>query len=125
METINQIANLAKHEHPELEQKGFFRHWYYKPTQSPVRKEEYFFPAENFTALKSALEHKHFEALKQLHPLPDGNVKMVIIASKDGKFGAVQLHRYRPFEFAPETDIMVLKEDEIPLFLAALKSKKS
>ncbi len=125
METTNQIANLAKYEHSKLEQNGFFRRWYYKPTQSPVKKEEYFFSADNFTALRTALDHKHFEALKQLPFLPDGNVKLVVISSKDGKFGAVQLHRYRPFEFTPETDIVVLKEDEIQAFLAALKNKKS
>ena len=125
METNNQIANLAKYEHPELEVRGLFRRCFFKPTQSPVKKDELFFAADDYTTLKSALDNKHFDALKKLRDQSDGNVKLVIANSKDGKFAAVQLQRYQPFEFRPETEIMMMSADEFANFMAALKAKKS
>ena len=119
METINN-NNLAKYELPELEQKGLFRRWYYKPTQSAVNKKEYFFPADDFLPLKNAIEQGRFDNLKKLHRQSDGNVKLVVVCTKDDKFAAAQVLRYQPFEFKPETEIVVLKEADAAAFLEML-----
>ncbi|MBQ8956910.1 MAG: hypothetical protein IJ057_00175 [Bacteroidales bacterium] len=116
METINN-KNLSKYELPELEQKGLFRRWYYKPTQSAVSKKEYFFAADDFLPLKTAIEQGRFDTLQKLHRQSDGNVKLVVVSTKDGKFAAVQVFRYQPFEFRPETEIVVLKEADAAAFL--------
>ena len=119
METIK-FKDLTKYEHPELERKGLFRRCIYKPTQSPVSKKEYYFAADDFTTLTEALEHRHFSLTKKLHNLSDGNVKLVVLRSKDGKFVAAQVFHYLPFEFSPMTEIVVLKEGEIASFNAML-----
>ena len=116
METINN-KNLSKYELPELEQKGLFRRWYYKPTQSAVSKKEYFFAADDLLPLKTAIEQGRFDTLQKLHRQSDGNVKLVVVSTKDGKFAAVQVFRYQPFEFRPETEIVVLKEADAAAFL--------
>ena len=118
METINQEKNLMKYELPELEQKGLFRRWYYKPTQSAVSKKEYYYAADDFTALKTALVNARLDGLKNLHRQPDSNVKLVVVVSKDGKFAAAQVFRYQPFEFMPESEVFMMKDAEVQAFLA-------
>ena len=120
METTNKTQNLSKYELPELGQKGLFRRCFYKPTQSPVGKKEYFYAADDFTALSSALAHGRFDQMQKLHRQSDGNVKLVVLRSKDGKFAAAQVFRYQPFDFVPESEIVVIKEGEIAAFNEAL-----
>ncbi len=119
METINN-KNLSKFGLPVLERKGLFRRCIYKPTQSPVGKKEYFFAADDFTALSSAFAHGRFDQMQKLHRQSDGNVKLVVLRSKDGKFAAAQVFRYQPFDFVPESEIVVIKEGEITAFNEAL-----
>ena len=118
METINQEKNLMKYELPELEQKGLFRRWYYKPTQSAVSKKEYYYAADDFQQLKTALEQGKLDNLGKMQRQPDGNVKLVVVSTNDKKFAAAQVHRYQPFEFRPESKIFVMKEGEAQAFLA-------
>ena len=118
METINQEKNLMKYELPELEQKGLFRRWYYKPTQSAVSKKEYYYAADDFQQLKTALEQGKIDNLGKMQRQPDGNVKLVVVSTNDKKFAATQVHRYQPFEFRPESEIFVMKEAEAQAFLA-------
>ena len=120
METTNKTQNLSKYELPVLGQKGLFRRCIYKPTQSPVGKKEYFYAADDFTALSSALAHGRFDQMQKLHQQSDGNVKLVVLRSKDGKFAAAQVFRYQPFDFVPESEIVVIKEGEIAAFNEAL-----
>lgn len=119
METTK-FKDLTKYELPELTRKGLFRRCIYQPTQSPVNKKEYYFAADDFVTLTAAMEHRHFDLAKKLHIQPDGNVKLVVLRSKDGKFVAAQVFHYQPFEFSPMTEIVVLKEDEIASFNAML-----
>lgn len=119
METIK-FKDLTKYELSELTRKGLFRRCIYQPTQSPVSKKEYYFAADDFTTLTAAMEHRHFDLPKELHIQPDGNVKLVVLRSKGGKFVAAQVFHYQPFEFSPMTEIVVLKEDEIASFDAML-----
>ena len=120
METINN-KNLAKYELPELEQKGLFRRLYYKPTQSAVHKKEYFFAADDYLPLKTALMHGRFDNLEHLHHQSDGNVKLLVVSTKDGSFVAAQVLRYQPFDFQPESDIFVMKAGEAADFLKAFE----
>ena len=105
---------------PEIERKGLFKRRIYKPTQSPVRKKEIYFIVEDYTALMAAMEHKHFDKIKQLHRQSDGNVRLSALCSGDGKFAAAQVFRYHPFEFFPESDIIILKDTDAAAFISAL-----
>lgn len=112
--------DINKTDFPEIERKGLFRRMIYTPTQSSVRKKEFFYAADDFTVLKAAIEHKQFDNLKQLHSQSDGNVRLSVFCSKDGKFAATQAFRYHPFEFFPETEIIIFKDADAEAFIAAL-----
>lgn len=112
--------DINKIDLPEIEKKGLFRRMIYTPTQSPVSKKEIYYAADDFTALKTAIEHKQFDNLKQLHSQSDGNVRLSAFCSRDGKFAAAQVFRYHPFEFFPETEIIIYKDADATAFIAAL-----
>ena len=112
--------DINKIDLPEIERKGLFKRRVYKPTQSPVSKKEFFYAADDLTALKAAIEHKQFDNLKQLHNQSDGNVRLSAFCSRDGKFAATQVFRYHPFEFFPETEIIIFKDADAAAFIAAL-----
>jgi len=98
--------------------------WFYKPTNSMVQMKEYFYAADDFNALVSALERQNLDEMKKIRRQPDGNVKMVVVSSKDGRFAAAQVFRYQPFEFKPETEIIAIEENKLEAFMAMFKSKK-
>ena len=112
--------DINKIDLPEIEKKGLFRRMIYTPTQSPVSKKEIYYAADDFTALKAAIEHKQFDNLKQLHSQSDGNVRLSALCSRDGAFAAAQVFRYHPFEFFPETEIIIFKDADTTAFIAAL-----
>lgn len=112
--------DINKTDLPEIERKGLFRRMVYTPTQSPVSKKEIYFAADDFTALKASIEHKQFDTLKQLHSQSDGNVRLSAFCSRDDKFAAAQVFRYQPFEFFPETEIIIFKDADAAAFIAAL-----
>ncbi|MCR4872921.1 MAG: hypothetical protein K5885_05185 [Bacteroidales bacterium] len=114
------IQDINKTDLSEIERKGLFKRRIYKPTQSTIYKKEYFYNPDDFTALKTAVEQKHFDHLKQLHLQSDGNLRLTVLCSKDGKFAAAQVFRYHPFEFFPETEIIIFKDAEAATFIAAL-----
>ena len=58
--------NLKNHELTELERKGLFRRWYYKPTQTAVSKNEYYFIADDFEDLKDILDDVKEKANQKL-----------------------------------------------------------
>lgn len=120
MET-NQLANLAKYELPELKRKGFFRRWHYMPTQMPVSRKEYYFIAYEFKDLVSCLENKQFETLKKLTCKTLNPIELMVVSTNDEKFAAAQVRRYQPYEFKPETEIMVFKDAEAQALLDVLK----
>ena len=95
--------------------------WHYKGTNSPTCCKEYFFLADDFGALQSALNSSNWQALEKLKQQPDSNVKLCVVRSKDGHFAAYQLFRYQPFEFKPEGEIRALKDAEAAAFIEALK----
>ncbi len=117
--------NLKNRELPELERKGFFRRWYYKPTQMPVGKKEYYFPADDFDDLKDILENQRFNDLKELHCKVLSPIELVVLSTKDGKFAAAQIFRYSDsYDFKPKSDITVYKDTEAEAFLGVLKELK-
>ena len=122
MET--EYKNLKNHELPELERKGLFRRWHYKPTQMAVGKKEYYFLVDDFDDLKDLLEKHRFNDLKQLHCKELSPIELVVLGTKDGKFAAAQIFRYQDYYFVPYTDISVYKDSDAAAFLGILKELK-
>lgn len=122
MET--KYKNLKKHELPELERKGFFRRWHYKPTQSAVSKKEYHFIADDFDDLKACLEKHCFNDLKKLHCKTLSPIELVVLSSKDRHFAAAQIFRYSDYDFKPISDISVYTDADAEVFLKVLKELK-
>lgn len=117
--------NLKNHELPELERKGFFRRWHYTPTQMPVSKKEYYFPADDFDDLKNILEKQRFNDLKVLRCKVLSPIELVVISTKDGKFAAAQIFRYSDsYDFKPKSDISVYKDADAEALLGVLKELK-
>ncbi|MBQ6770099.1 MAG: hypothetical protein IJP44_03870 [Bacteroidales bacterium] len=123
MET-KEYKNLNNHELPELERKGLFRRWHYKPTQSAVDKKEYYFIADDYDDLKTLLEKHSFNDLKGLHCKTLSPIKLVVLTSKDGKFAATQIFRYYDYYFVLDSDIWVYIDADAEAFVGALKELK-
>ena len=117
--------NLKNHELPELQRKGFFRRWYYKPTQMPVSQKEYYFIADDTDDLMDILEKHRFNDLKQLHCKMLSPVELVVLSTKDRQFAAAQICRYSDeYDFKPKSDISVYEGADAEAFLGALKELK-
>lgn len=95
--------------------------WFYVPTNSIISCHDYYYGADDFTALKLAVESKNLNAINKIKVQSDGNVRLRVIKSKDGHFAAAQVFRYVPFEFRPESKIAVMKDAEAKEFAATMK----
>ena len=92
--------------------------WFYTPTNSVTCCHDYYYGADDFASLKQSLENKNLNGIKQMKAQCDGNVRMRVIRSKDNQFAAAQVFRYVPFEFHPESKIMVMKDADAKAFVA-------
>ncbi|MBQ8959113.1 MAG: hypothetical protein IJ057_11560 [Bacteroidales bacterium] len=122
METT-QIANIANYEHPELKRQGFFRRWYYTPTQTPVRKKEHYF-TDDVEDLKVLLEQHCFNEVKNLHCKTLTPIGLLVVSTRDGQFAAVQVRKYEPYEFKPASENMVFNGTDAEAFLKAFDGLK-
>ena len=117
------IANLANYELPELKRQGLFRRCYYTPTQTPVKKKEYYF-TDDVEDVKTHLEQHRFDGIKDLHCKSLTPLGLLVVSSKDGQFAAAQIRIYEPYEFKPATEIMVFKGTDATALLEKLKELK-
>ena len=92
--------------------------WFYVPTNSIISCHDYYYGADDFSALKLSLESMNLNNLKKIKMQNDGNVRMRVIKSKDGQFAAAQVFRYVPFEFRPESKVAVMKDADAKAFVA-------
>ena len=58
------------------------------------------------------MENGDFQAIKRIKTIEDGNVQIYALFSKDRKFAAVQLLKYEPFDFIPQTNIIIMENDK-------------
>lgn len=84
----------------------------YVKTGSPVSKKNIFYDTADFFGIKNALESGNFQAIKRIKTIEDGNVQIYALFSKDRKFAAVQLLKYEPFDFIPQTNIIIMEDDK-------------
>ena len=79
----------------------------YTKTNSPIVRRQIYFDTADFYNIKSAIENDKLETLEKFNRVDEGNVQLYVIHSKDKKFAALQLLKYEPFDFVPQTDVMV------------------
>ena len=79
----------------------------YVKTNSPIVRRQIYFDGADFYNIKSAIEEGKFEILDKFKRVDEGNVQLYVVHSRDKKFAALQLLKYEPFEFIPQTEVKV------------------
>lgn len=79
----------------------------YAKTNSPIVRRQIYFDGADFYNIKSAIEEGKFEILDKFKRVDEGNVQLYVVHSRDKKFAALQLLKYEPFEFVPQTEVKV------------------
>ena len=79
----------------------------YAKTNSPIVRRQIYFDGADFYNIKSAIEEGKFEILDKFMRVDEGNVQLYVVHSRDKKFAALQLLKYEPFEFVPQTEVKV------------------
>ena len=77
----------------------------YVKTNSPVVKRQIYFDTADFYNLKDAIENADYNSIEKFKRVEEGNVQLYVIHSKDRKFAAMQLLKYEPFDFVPQTEV--------------------
>ena len=81
----------------------------YVKTNSPVVKRQLYFDTADFYNLKDAIENADYNSIEKFKRVEEGNVQLYVIHSKDRKFAAMQLLKYEPFDFVPQTEVKTLE----------------
>ena len=79
----------------------------YAKTNSPIVRRQIYFDGADFYNIKSAIEEGKFETLDKFKRVDEGNVQLYVVHSRDKKFAALQLLKYEPFDFIPQTEVKV------------------
>ena len=79
----------------------------YTKTNSPIVRRQIYFDGADFYNIKSAIEEGKFETLDKFKRVDEGNVQLYVVHSRDKKFAALQLLKYEPFDFIPQTEVKV------------------
>ena len=77
----------------------------YVKTNSPVVKRQIYFDTADYYNLKDAIENADFNSIEKFKRVEEGNVQLYVIHSKDRKFAAMQLLKYEPIDFVPQTEV--------------------
>ena len=81
----------------------------YVKTNSPIVKRQLYFNTADFYDIKKAIENADYKSIEKFKRVEEGNVELYVIHSKDKKFAAMQLFKYEPFDFVPQTEIKTLE----------------
>ena len=81
----------------------------YVKTNSPIVKRQLYFNTADFYDIKNAIENADYKSIEKFKRVDEGNVELYVIHSKDKKFAAMQLFKYEPFDFVPQTEIKTLE----------------
>ena len=81
----------------------------YVKTNSPIVKRQLYFNTTDFYDIKNAIENADYKSIEKFKRVDEGNVELYVIHSKDRKFAALQLFKYEPFDFVPQTEIKTLE----------------
>ena len=81
----------------------------YSKTNSPIIKRQLYYDTNDFYNIKNALENDDLKSIEKIKRVDEGNVQLYVLHSKDKKFAALQLLKYEPFDFIPQTEIKTVE----------------
>ena len=86
----------------------------YIPTKSTMRKGSFYSDSKQLPNLKAAISNKEQSNISytNLDILKSGNVRLDYVVSNDGKFAAVQLYEYVPYNFEAVTDVICYENEQ-------------
>lgn len=90
-------------------------------TGSVVSKDYIFYDANNLSGIKAALEEENFEAFKSFRRQHEGNVQTIFYFADDHKYIAIQVFKYEPFEYKPQSDIYIFKDVQAMKLIEKIK----
>lgn len=79
----------------------------YAKTNSPIVRRQLYYDTADFHNLKNVIDSDDLKSIERFKRIDEGNVQLYVLHSKDRKFAALQLLRYEPFDFIPQTDIKI------------------
>ena len=93
----------------------------YVNTNSDIVKSNIYYSNDDFLALKSSLENCDCKLMEKCKTQGEGTVQVAALYSKDGQFLEAQVLKYEPFEYKPQTEVIVMKGDKARNFIHYLK----
>lgn len=90
-------------------------------TGSVVSKDRIFYNPVDLIGIKAALEDENFEAFAGFRRQQDGNVQTIFYFAADHKYIAIQVFKYEPFEFKPQSDIYIFKDVQAMKLIEKIK----
>ncbi len=81
----------------------------YVKTNSPIVKRQLYFDTADFYNLKNAIDNADYNSIEKFKRVDEGNVQLYVVHSKDKKFAAMQLLKYEPFDFVPQTEVKTVE----------------
>ncbi len=79
----------------------------YTKTNSPIVKRQLYYDTADFYNLKNIIDNNELNSIEKFKRVDEGNVLLYVLHSKDKKFAALQLLKYEPFDFVPQTEMKV------------------
>lgn len=90
-------------------------------TGSVVSKDRIFYDPVDLYGIRAALEEENFEAFVGFRRQQEGNVQTVFYFSADSEYIAIQVFKYEPFEYKPQSDIYIFKDVQAMKLIEKIK----
>lgn len=84
----------------------------YAPTGSALMEGSCFVESGDMERINKALDKSEFKEFSSLQYGKNGNSRIDFLMSKDGKFSAVQLFKYVPYNFEPASGVYYFKGEQ-------------
>jgi len=92
-----------------------------RETGSVVSKDRIFYSNDYLQSMLLAFENDNFSMFKNFKRLQDGNVQIIFFLAENYKYIAIQVFKYEPFEYRPQTGIMVYRDANALKLIESLK----
>ena len=81
----------------------------YSKTNSPIVKRQLYYDTADFYNIKNVIDNNDYKSIEKFKRVDEGNIQLYVIHSKDKKFAALQLLKYEPFDFIPQTEVKMME----------------
>lgn len=92
-----------------------------KETGSVVSKDSIYYNPNDLPTILLAFDNDNFAVLQNVKRQQEGNVQIVFRFAENHRYIAVQVQRYEPFDYKPQTDILVYRDANAMKLMENLK----